>query len=161
MGRGDLTDDQWRRLSPLLPAQKPRTGRPGRDHRTVINGILWILHTGAPWRDLPKRFGPWVTVASRFYRWRKQGLWDRLLAEAQREADAIGQVEWEAHYVNGTSVRAHQHAGGAKRRRAIRRWPLPRRVRDQNPSEGGWPGQAGGLCADPGEGAAFQGLMNQ
>ena len=125
MGRGDLTDAQWRRLRPLLPAQKPATGRPGKDHRTVINGILWILRTGAPWRDLPERFGPWATVASRFYRWRKQGLWDRLLAEVQREADAIGQLEWEVHYVDGTNVRAHQHAAGAKRGRAIRRWAVP------------------------------------
>ena len=92
MGRGDLTDDQWKRLRPLLPPQKPRIGRPGKDHRTVINGILWILRAGAPWRDLPERFGPWATAASRFYRWRKQGLWERLLAEAQREADALGQV---------------------------------------------------------------------
>ena len=106
MGRGDLTDDQWRRLRPLLPAQKPRTGRPGRDHHTVINGILWILRTGAPWRDLPERFRSWATVASRFYRWRKQGWWYRLLPEVQREADAIGQVGWEVHYVDGTRVRA-------------------------------------------------------
>ena len=86
---------------------------------------LWILRTGAPWRDLPERFGPWATVASRFYRWRKQGLWERLLAEVQREADAIGQVEREVHYVDGTNVRAHQHAAGAKKGRAIRRWAVP------------------------------------
>ena len=73
MGRRDLTDDQWRRLRPLLPPQKPRSGRPERDHRTVINGILWVLRTGAPWRDLSERFGPWATVASRFHRWREQG----------------------------------------------------------------------------------------
>ena len=125
MGRGDLTDDQWRRLRLLLPPQKPRTGRPGKDHRTVINGILWVLRTGAPWRDLPERFGPWATVASRFYRWRKQGLWDRLLAEVQREADALGQVDWEVHYVDSTNVRAHQHASGAKGGREIRRWAVP------------------------------------
>ena len=108
-----------------MPAQKPKTGRPGKDHRTVINGILLILRTGSPWRDLPERFGPWATVASRFYRWRRQGLWDRLLAEVQREADATGQVDWEVHYVDGTSVRAHQHAAGAKKGRATRRWAVP------------------------------------
>ena len=86
---------------------------------------IWILRTGAPWRDLPDRFGPWSTVASRFYRWRKQGLWERLLAEVQQGADAIGQVEWEVHYVDGTNVRAHQHAAGAKRGRTIRRWAVP------------------------------------
>ena len=63
--------------------------------------------------------------SQRFYRWRKRGLWDRLLAEVQREADAIGQVEWEVHYVDGTSVRAHQYAAGAKWGRAIRRWAVP------------------------------------
>ena len=150
MGRGDLTDDQWRRLKPLLPPRKPGTGRPGKDHRTVINGILWILRTGSLWRDLPERFGPWATVASRFYRWRKQGLWDRLLAGAQREADAIGQVEWEVHYVDGTSVRAHQHAAGAKRGGRSGAGPFPGKVRDQYPSEGRGSGQAGSLRADPG-----------
>ena len=91
----------------------------------MINGILWILRTGAPWRDLAERFGPWAMVASRFCRWRKQGLWDRLLAEMQREADTTGQVEWEVHYVDGTNVRAHQHAAGAKRGTVIRRWVVP------------------------------------
>ena len=125
MGRGDLTDDQWQQLEPLLPAQKPATGRPSKDHRMVINGILWVLRTGAPWRDLPERYGPWRTVASRFYRWRKQGLWDRLLAAVQQKADAVGQVEWEVHYVDGTNVRAHQHAAGAKRGRETRRSVAP------------------------------------
>lgn len=121
VGRGDLTDEQWRQIQPLLPAQKPQTGRPGKDHRTIINGILWVLRTGAPWRDLPERFGLWRTVASRFYRWRKQGLWDMLLAEVQQKADAAGQLEWEVHYVDGTNVRAHQHAAGAKKGEETRR----------------------------------------
>jgi transposase len=77
VGRGDLTDDQWQRLEPLLTARKPRTGRPSKDHRTIINGILWVLRTAASLRDLPERYAPWRTVTSRFYRWRKQGLWDR------------------------------------------------------------------------------------
>ena len=124
MARGDLTDAQWRRLRPRLPAQKPATGRPSKDHRTVSNGIWWILRTGAPWRDWPERCGPWGAVASRFYRWRKQGWWDRLLAEVRREADAMGQLEWEVHYVDGAKVRAHQHAAGAKGGRAIRRWAV-------------------------------------
>ena len=120
MGRGGLSEEQWQRLAPLLPAQKPPTGRPGKDHRTIINGILWVLRTGAPWRDLPERYGPWRTVASRFYRWRKRGLWQKVLAEVQRGADAAGEVEWEIHFVAGTSVRAHQHAAGAKRGRESR-----------------------------------------
>jgi transposase len=114
MGRGDLTDWQWQQVEPLLPPQSPQTGRPNKDHRIIINGILWVLRTGAPWRDLPERYGPWRTVASRFYRWRQDGLWDRLLRAVQQQANIRGKVNWELHYVDGTVVRAHQHAAGAR-----------------------------------------------
>ena len=67
MATSDLNDAQWGRRRPLLPPQKPRTGRPANDHRTVINGILWILRTGSPWRSLPERYGSWKTVSSGFY----------------------------------------------------------------------------------------------
>ncbi len=82
----------------------------------MINGILWIAKTGAPWRDLPDRYGPWHSVASRFYRWRRAGVWDRLLAALQHQADVAGGLDWSAHFVDGTVVRAHQHAGGARKR---------------------------------------------
>jgi transposase len=114
MGRGDLTDGQWQRLEPLLPPQSPKTGRPSKDHRTIINGILWVLRTGAPWRDLPERYGLWRTIASRFYRWRKDGLWNRVLMAVQEQANIQGKVNWEVHHVDGTMVRAHQHAAGAR-----------------------------------------------
>ena len=114
MSRGDLTDKQWERLKPLLPARK-RTGRPPKDDRQIINGILWVLRTGAPWRDLPERYGPWRTVYSRFYRWQKQGVWDALFETVQAQLDAAGQLDWTVHYVDGTTVRAHQHAAGAKK----------------------------------------------
>ena len=114
MYRGELTNEQWERLKPWLPPQKPYTGRPAHDHRRIINGILWILRTGAPWRDLPERYGPWQTVACRFYRWRKAGVWDALFATIQAQADILGQIDWDIHFVDGTIVRAHQHAAGAK-----------------------------------------------
>ncbi len=114
MGRGDLTDQQWQQLQPLLPLQKPPTGRPAKDHRSIINGILWVLRTGAPWRDLPERYGSWPTLASRFYRWHQDGLWDRLLRAVQQQSNIQGKVNWELHYVDGTMVRAHQHAAGAR-----------------------------------------------
>ena len=114
--RHELTDEQWERLQPLLPPQKPpNRGRPGKDQRTIINGIVWIDKTGAPWRDLPERYGPWQSVASRFYRWRQQGVWDRVLAQLQQESDAEGEVVWTLHFVDSSIVRAHQHAAGAKR----------------------------------------------
>lgn len=111
-----MTDQQWERLAPLLPAAKPRTGRPNNDHRQVINGILWILRTGAPWRDLPERYGKWTTVSSRFYRWRKAGIWDQIWSALQTAADEREAIDWEVHLVDGTIVRAHQHAAGAKKR---------------------------------------------
>ena len=113
MNRHDLTNTQWERLQSLLPPQKPHTGRPAADHRRILNGILWLLRTGAPWRDLPERYGCWSTIASRFYRWRKAGIWARLFAAVQQQADAAAHLDWDIHYVDGTIVRAHQHAAGA------------------------------------------------
>ena len=114
MSRDESTDAQWARLGPLLPPQRPRTGRPARDHRVVVSAILWVLRTGAPWRDLPARFGPWSTAWNRFRRWTASGAWARLLAALQRPADRAGALDWETHYVDGTVVRAHQHAAGAR-----------------------------------------------
>jgi transposase len=115
MKRRDLTNEEWEKLQPLLPPQKPKTGRPALDHRQIINGILWLLRTGAPWRNMPQRYGIWSTISSRFYRWRKAGIWDRLLKEIQEKADAANQLDWQTHYVDGTVIRAHQHAAGAKK----------------------------------------------
>ena len=116
MSRRDLTDTQWERLRPLLPPQQPRRGRPPKDHRPIVNGLLWITRTGAPWRDLPEQCGPWQTVATRFYRWRRAGIWDRILADLQQQADAEGKLDWSLHHVDGTMIRAHQHAAGAQTR---------------------------------------------
>jgi transposase len=80
----------------------------------MLNGILWKLRTGAPWRDLPERYGAWTTLYSRFRRWRLAGVWDRVFAAVQTRADAAGQVDWTVHFVDGTVIRAHQHAAGAK-----------------------------------------------
>lgn len=114
MRRKELTKEQWERLQPLLPPQKPHPGRPAVDHRRILNGIVWLLRTGAPWRALPARYGPGRTVASRFSRWQKAGLWDPLFAAVQQHADATGQLDWGPPYDDGTIVRAHQHAAGAK-----------------------------------------------
>ena len=116
VGRGELTGAAWARIAPLLP-RSGRRGKQWRDHRTVINGILWKLRTGAPWRDLPERYGPWPSVYDRFVRWRRDGTWDRLLAHVQIKSDAVGEVIWEVS-VDSTSVRAHQHAASARKRAA-------------------------------------------
>jgi transposase len=113
--RRELTDEQWGRLHPHLPPQKPTTGKPNRDHRTIVEGMLWRLRTGAPWRDLPAWYGPWQTVYSRFRRWQQAGVWARALAALQAEGDAAGDLDWALHFLDGTTVRAHQHAAGAKK----------------------------------------------
>jgi len=114
MKRYELTDDEWERLAPLLPPQQPTTGRPAHDHRTIINGILWILRTGAPWRDLPERYGRWTTVYQRFRRWQQAGMWQHVLANLHTQADATATIDWEISFIDSTVVRAHQHSAGAK-----------------------------------------------
>ncbi|MFE1691673.1 IS5 family transposase [Streptomyces albidoflavus] len=113
MGRGDLTDAEWERLRPFLPVSNRRCGR-WRDHRQVIDGILYRVRTGVQWRDLPERFGPWKTVYERHRLWSADGTWERLLQRVQAEADAAGEIDWDVS-VDSTVVRAHQHAAGAHR----------------------------------------------
>ena len=115
MNRGDLSNEQWERLQPFLPPEKPTTGRPALSHRQVLNGILWVLRTGAPWRDLPERYGKWPTVYSRFRRWQQAGLWKRLLNQVQSLVERQGELDWDVHFVDSTIVSAHQHAAGAKK----------------------------------------------
>ena len=110
----ELTDAQWARIAPLLPPQRPRMGRPPKDHRLIVEGIVWILRTGSPWRDLPAHYGPWQTVANRFYDWRRQGIWERALLGVQTHGDALGELDWLLHHLDGSVVRAHQHAAGAR-----------------------------------------------
>jgi transposase len=115
VGRGELTEAAWGIIAPLLPTSTGRRGGQWRDHRTVINGILWKLRTGAPWRDLSECYGSWQTCADRLYRWRRDGTWDRILSHVQTRSDAVGEVVWEVS-VDSSTARAHQHASGARRR---------------------------------------------
>lgn len=134
VGRGDLTDDEWARIAPYLPKSGRRGGR-WKDHRTVINGILFRARTGIPWRDLPERFGSWKTVYERHRRWSADGAWDRILQAVLADADAEGRIDWSMVSVDSTSCRAHQHAAGAPRRapRIPKRRSLPEQHR---PDEG-------------------------
>ena len=125
--RHELTDQAWAEIAPLLPA----TGRPGgqwADHRQVVNGMLWKLATGVPWRDLPERYGPWETVYKRFARWQTDGTWTRIEATLRTQADAAGELDWDAQ-IDASVIRAHQHAAGARkggsrrsRQAASKRW---------------------------------------
>jgi len=109
MPREVLTDEQWDRLKPLLPCRGGRGRLYITDHRTTIEGILWITRTGAPWRDLPRRFGKWATVYQRFRRWCARGVFAAVLDGLAADLDmSVAQVD-------GTFVKAHQHAAGAPR----------------------------------------------
>jgi transposase len=110
----ELTDAQWAALEPLLPPQRPATGRPNNDHRQVVQAMVWLARTGAPWRDLPAEFGSWNDSGQPLLRWRRDGIFQRLLAEVHRRADACGELDWLVHYVDGSAIRAHQHAAGAR-----------------------------------------------
>lgn len=125
MERHALSDEQWARLRPLLPPPPQGRGRPRVDDRLIVDGIIWRLATGVPWRDLPERFGSWRTVYSRFRRWQQAGVWERALASLQAEADAAGELDWALHFLDGTTVRAHQHAAGAQKGAASKRLAAP------------------------------------
>ena len=109
MSRGDLTDAEWRILDPLLPDRGER-GPPVEGKRRAVNGILWVLRTGAPWRDLPARYGNWNSVYVRFTRWSKLGVWDAVFETVA----SLGPPADEEHAIDSTIIRAHQHAAGVK-----------------------------------------------
>lgn len=114
MARYELTDDEWELLKGLFPTQK-RGGR-WNDHRTTLNGMLWILRSGAPWRDLPERYGKWKSVYYRFSRWRREGLFDRVLKALRIRLDKQGKIDWDLWLVDGSNVRASRAAAGARKK---------------------------------------------
>jgi transposase len=117
MGRYDLTEKEWQAIKPHLP-NKPR-GVPRVDDRRVLNGIFWVLRSGAFWSDLPERYGPPTTIYNRFNRWRKAGVWDRLMDEITRLYDGDVQM------IDTSIVRVHQHGATAKRGVEIDVWVVP------------------------------------
>ena len=118
MRRYEIDPRLWKWIDPLLPhpTHHGALGRPWKDHHTLINGILWILHSGAPWRDLPERYGPWQTVYDRFNRWRRDGTWARILDALLLRLDRAGGIGRDVWCVDGTISRAHISAAGAKKK---------------------------------------------
>lgn len=112
MTRHRLTDKQWALIADLFPAPAA-TGRPPTDRRLVVNGILWILKTGSPWRDLPEdEFGPWETIYGLFNTWNESGLFDEILQRLQASVIDEGHLDRKLWCIDGTIVRAHRCAGG-------------------------------------------------
>lgn len=119
MRRYELSDEQWAAIAPLLPAAQ--TGRPRRDDRSTLNGVFWKLCSGAAWRDVPDRYGPYRTVYDRFARYRDDGTLDRILRALRLRLSADGHIDWTTWMVDATSVRASRVASGARKRGARQR----------------------------------------
>jgi transposase len=114
--RHELTDEEWELIAPLLPEPKSglgKPGRPSRKNRQMLDAILWLLRTGAPWRDLPRaRFGPWTTVYTRFSSWRREGALERLVEGLLGVLNDADEIDWELWCVDGSVVRAARCAWG-------------------------------------------------
>ena len=113
MKRHELSDAQWELLAPFFPPRPRKRGGQWKDDRTVLNGIFWRLNTGAPWRDLPQRYGKWKTVHHRFTSLRKSGLLDRLLGALQLQLGERGLIDYDLWCVDSSSIRASRAAAGA------------------------------------------------
>lgn len=114
MRRHAITDEQWAFVEPLIPKSTATTGRPPANPRTMLNGIIWILRTGAPWRDLPyEQFGPWGTVYAYLKLWRDDGTLDKILLSLQDRRGKRGDIDWDLGCIDGSVVRAARCAGGA------------------------------------------------
>lgn len=110
MRRHELSDEQFKRIEHMLPGRKGYVGVTAQDNKIFVNGVLWIFKTGAPWRDLPERYGHWKNIHRRFSRWARAGVFDSIFRILSEDADM------EFLLMDGTIVKAHQHAAGAKKK---------------------------------------------
>jgi transposase len=117
--RYELTTLQWERLEPLLPGKAGDPGRSAADNRLFVNGVLWVLRSGAHWHDLPERYGKWKSLHKRFSRWAKAGVWERVFEAL------IDDHRNEYLMLDTTLVRAHQQAATGKGGTKIRLWGVP------------------------------------
>ena len=112
--RFEMTDEQWTRIEYRLPGRSETPGATAKDNRLFIDAVLWIARTGAPWRDLPERFGDWNTTFQRFNRWSKSGVWAKVMEALGDDADL------EHLLIDSTVIRAHQHSAGAEKKVGIK-----------------------------------------
>jgi len=119
VGRYELSEAQWQRISDLLPGKAGDPGRSGADNRLFVNGVLWVLRSGAHWQDLPPRYGKWKTVHKRFTRWAQAGVWEKVFASL------VGDLDNRYLMLDSTLVRVHQQAASGKGGPKIRRWGVP------------------------------------
>jgi transposase len=128
-----LSDEQWQKIQDLLPQNGQRGGQ-WKDHRLMIDAILWALSDGGRWRNVPSEFGPWQSVYDRFRSWTRRGLWDRILRHLQARKMNSGEIDWQLFAIDGTVIRAHQSAAGAPGKKSAGR-------RARGPRLGAQPGR--------------------
>ena len=113
--RYELTDSEWLRIKDMLPPEHPKEGKRGRpakcENRTALNGMLWIARGGAPWRELPERYGPWQTVYKRFVKWQKAGIFEKIFKDLAKDADM------QDISIDSTCIKAHKASAGAKKQK--------------------------------------------
>lgn len=136
MRRYELTEEQYELIGDLLPCNGKRGGQ-WNDHRTTLNGIFWILHTGAQWREMPEGYGKWQSIYDRFVRWRRDGTLDAILQRLQIRLDQEGRIDWDLWCIDGTNVRASRSAAGARRKRTKTPRKSPRITRWAAAAAGG------------------------
>jgi transposase len=125
MIRHRLTDDQWEAIADMFPPPA-KTGRPPSDRRKIVDGILWIMRTRAPWRDLPEAFGPWQTVWDLFDKWNADGTLDEILLRLKACYVDVGQIDKRRWCIDGTTIRAARGAGDGGKKRTLRSRPIMR-----------------------------------
>ena len=116
MPRKLLRDDQWERIKDILPGKASDRGVTAKDNRLFVEAVLWIARTGSPWRDMDPALGNWHATYTRFSRWGKKGVWQRVIKAVSNDVDL------EALFIDSTVVRAHQHAAGAQKNKARKPW---------------------------------------
>ncbi len=125
--RYELTDQEWEQIALLLPPENTgKPGRPSKDNRLMLNAMIWLARSGAAWRDLPERYGPWTSVYSRFRKWIEDGILDNIFRVLSLEAE-LGDLS-----IDATIVQAHQHSAGAKKGASKRNRTQPRWCKHQN-----------------------------
>lgn len=139
MARYELSDAEWDLIRGFFPVPVSRRGRPWADHRVVLNGIFWILRSGAAWRDLPERYGHWKTIYNRFRRLCTDGTIDAILTALQVRLNAEGRIDWELGCVDGTNIRASKSAAGASVKKLVT-------IRIRPLGEAGEDGEASSTC---------------
>ena len=114
MRRHELSDEQFEKIEALLPGRKCCVGVTAKDNRSFVNGVIWIFKTGAPWRDLPERYGNWKNVHRRFSRWASKGIFNKIFSALSEDSDM------EFISMDGSVIKAHQHAAGAAKKKSKR-----------------------------------------